>query len=124
MEEKDLLGRCGGQVSWNSQPGWMRALGVLCCKESRDPQNPGRVREILPLGFSPLCYVIPGKDPWRENALTREKWGSFWDGIQYLSCSKSKETNLWTFLSNYIFIISTLMCNFSCVGIFCEGKGY
>lgn len=36
---------------------------------------------------------------------------------------KAIETDLWTFLSNYIFIINTLMCNFSSVCIFCEDKG-
>lgn len=47
-------------------------------------------------------------DPWREMALAREKLRGFWDIIQYLSCSKSNETNLFlcTFISKYIFIIN------------------
>lgn len=88
-----------------------------------DKTSPG-VREILLLGFSPPCYVIPGKDPWRETALAREKWRGFWDGIQYLSCSKSNETDLWALMSHYIFIINALMCNFSSVCIFWEDKRY
>lgn len=80
--------------------------GVLqgALRRALDKIFPG-VRGILPLGFSPLCYVISGKDPWREAALAKGKWRSFWDGIQYLACSKSNKTDLWTFLLHDFFLL-------------------